>query len=130
MISHIDHLVLTVKNIEKTIAFYSTVLGMREITFGDNRKALQFGNQKINLHNAEQPIAPHAYRPTPGSADICFITDLSMTQIIDQLNTHKIKIIQGPIERMGAITQLISVYFQDPDKNLIELSTQQKDRRS
>ena len=92
ILNQIDHLVLTVRNIEQSIAFYCNVLGMTEITFGNNRKAVQFGNQKINLHPEPSEINPRAKHPTPGSIDICFITQSPINHIIGQLQKHEINI--------------------------------------
>lgn len=121
-IDHLDHLVLTVRDIEATCAFYSRVLGMRVATFGGGRKALQFGAQKINLHEAGKEFEPKAWRPTPGSADLCFITRTPIPQVVEHLGRFGVDIELGPVERMGARGYLISVYVRDPDHNLIEIS--------
>ncbi|MCH6264560.1 VOC family protein [Neobacillus citreus] len=121
-IKGLDHLVLTVKEIEVTCKFYSSVMGMEVQTFGEGRKALKFGNQKINLHQSGREFEPKAIRPTPGSADLCFITDTPIEEIIESLEKHRITIIEGPIERTGALGRINSVYFRDPDLNLIEVS--------
>jgi catechol 2,3-dioxygenase-like lactoylglutathione lyase family enzyme len=121
-IDHLDHLVLTVHEIDKTIAFYVNLLGMQPITFADNRRALGFGQQKINLHSAEKPLKPHAAQPTPGSADLCLISTTPMSQIIDDLTHAGVHIEQGPVPRTGALGPMTSIYFRDPDGNLIELS--------
>ncbi|MEP7285339.1 MAG: VOC family protein [Chloroflexota bacterium] len=121
-IDRLDHLVLTVANIEATCAFYATVLGMQVATFGDGRKALTFGHQKINLHQAGHEFEPKAFRPTPGSADLCFITDTPMPQIIEQIRACDVSILEGSVERTGAENTLLSVYFRDLDQNLIEVS--------
>ncbi len=118
----LDHLVLTVKNINKTVNFYSSLLGMQHITFGDNRHALKFGSQKINLHQANSIFQPAANTPTPGSTDLCFIVKTPLSQVIQELEKYNIKIIEGPVERTGASDKIISVYVRDPDMNLIELS--------
>ncbi|MWC26799.1 VOC family protein [Paenibacillus sp. MMS18-CY102] len=122
MIKNLDHLVLTVKNIEKTILFYTNVLGMKEETFGNNRKALLFGNQKINLHEAGNEFEPKAFSPLPGSADLCFITELNMENVISRLQKEGIDIEEGPVTRTGALGPILSVYVRDPDHNLVELS--------
>jgi len=127
-ISHIDHLVLTVNDIQTTLDFYVTVLGMTELTFGEGRKAVQFGNQKINLHRVGDEIQPHAQRPTSGSSDLCFITKRPLQEFIDHLIAHDIHIIEGPVQRTGATAKLNSVYFRDPDQNLIEVSTILKEK--
>ncbi len=121
-ISHLDHLVLTVSDIDRTIDFYTRVLGMELITFGAERKALRFGNQKINLHEAGKEVKPNALNAKPGSADLCFLTTMEMDLIIARLNNSKVEIIQGPVSRSGATSELLSIYFRDPDQNLIELS--------
>lgn len=121
-VDSIDHFVLTVHNIELTCEFYSRVLGMQVVTFGNNRKALQFGNQKINLHQVGQEFEPKALKPTAGSADICFITDIPLTLAIARVNSSGIEIINGPVTRTGAIGSIESIYLRDPDGNLIEIA--------
>lgn len=123
MISHLDHLVLTVKDIRVTCDFYEKVLGMEVVTFGVDRIALKFGNQKINLHQAGQEIEPKAQNPTPGSGDLCFITNLSLEAFLDHLAALEIKVLQSPVARTGAMGKIRSVYFRDPDGNLLEVST-------
>ena len=121
-IERLDHLVLTVTNIEKTCKFYQQILGMEVITFGENRKALKFGQQKINLHQLGREFEPKADKPTPGSADLCFITSTPLTKVIEYLNNCEIKIVLGAIERTGANGKINSVYIRDPDNNLIEIA--------
>jgi catechol 2,3-dioxygenase-like lactoylglutathione lyase family enzyme len=121
-IDRLDHLVLTVKNIAATCEFYSKVLGMEAINFGDNRKALAFGSQKINLHEAGRELEPKAHRPTPGSADLCFITPVPLKEVVDRLGRCGAKIIEGPVKRTGALGPIESVYLRDPDGNLVEIS--------
>ncbi len=121
-IKHLDHLVLTVKDIEKTVHFYETVLGMKKDIFGDGRVSLKFGNQKINLHEAGKEFEPKANSPIPGSADLCFITDDDINIVIDHVQKNDVDIIEGPVERTGVMGKIISVYFRDPDYNLIEVS--------
>lgn len=121
-IEHIDHLVLTVADLEKTCDFYSRVLGMRAVTFEGERRALVFGGQKINLHEAGKEFEPHAAHPTPGSADICFVTDTSLKEVLGQLEAHGVEVAEGPVGRTGALGRMQSVYFRDPDGNLIEVS--------
>jgi catechol 2,3-dioxygenase-like lactoylglutathione lyase family enzyme len=123
-IKKLDHLVLTVNDIDMTITFYTDVLDMTVAHTAAGRKSLRFGKQKINLHKAGQEISPHAMHPLPGSADICFLTETSMQQVIEHLNFHKITILAGPAERVGATGPLLSIYIQDPDGNLIEISNQ------
>jgi catechol 2,3-dioxygenase-like lactoylglutathione lyase family enzyme len=120
-IDHLDHLVLTVADLDRTIAFYRDVL-MRVETFGAGRKALVFGQQKINLHQAGHEVEPKALRPTPGSADLCFIAATPLAQVIDHLHAHGVAIEEGPVQRTGATGAILSVYMRDPDQNLIEIS--------
>lgn len=121
-INHIDHIVLTVANIDKTIKFYTQIMGFEVITFGDNRKALAFGNQKINLHQKDHEFEPKAERPTPGSADLCFITQTDIHDVLEELKQKHIEIIEGIVDRTGAVGKIKSIYFRDPDQNLIEVS--------
>jgi catechol 2,3-dioxygenase-like lactoylglutathione lyase family enzyme len=123
-ITHLDHFVLTVADIEKTCAFYEDVMGMRRAFFGDGRVALHFGNLKINLHPADNLPDPNVRHATPGSADLCFITTTPIAQVVDQLNEMGVPIIEGPGERSGARAKLTSVYFYDPDENLIEVANE------
>jgi len=125
-ISHIDHIVLTVKNIPATIEFYARVLGMHAIQFGDNRTALKFGNQKINLHETGNEFEPKAHTPTSGSADLCLVTEDNLEQAMEYIRNCNIKIIEGPVNRTGATGDLLSFYIRDPDLNLIEISNQIK----
>jgi catechol 2,3-dioxygenase-like lactoylglutathione lyase family enzyme len=122
-IERLDHLVLTVRDIAATCDFYSTVLGMEVVTFGAGRKALAFGQQKFNLHEAGREFEPKAERPTPGSADLCLIADGSLNEVIDHLRACGVPILEGPVQRTGALGPITSVYFRDPDQNLIEVST-------
>ena len=121
-IERLDHLVLTVKSIPATCDFYSRVMGMEVVTFGNDRKALVFGSQKINLHEAGKEVDPKAHRPTPGSGDLCFITPLPVAELLSRLKQHGVEIIQGPVKRTGALGPIVSIYFRDPDLNLIEVS--------
>jgi catechol 2,3-dioxygenase-like lactoylglutathione lyase family enzyme len=126
-INHIDHLVLTVQDIERTCKFYSTVLGMQVIAFGNEqsggaRKALQFGQQKLNLHQAGQEFEPKAHHPTPGSADLCLIIETPLVQAIEHLQACGVTIEAGIVRRTGAMGPIDSIYLRDPDGNLIELS--------
>lgn len=120
-ISHLDHIVLTVSDIEKTSMFYHRVLGMEIITFGGGLKALKFGNQKINLQEAGKELKPKADKPMPGSADICLVADTNIETVILELKSNNIEIVHGPVERTGAEGKIISVYIRDPDKNLVEI---------
>jgi len=121
-IERLDHWVLTVRDIDATVAFYERVLGMRPITFGNGRRALVFGEQKINLHPAQAPLRPHAAQPTPGSADLCLITRAPIGEVIAELESAGVAIEEGPVPRTGALGPITSVYFRDPDGNLIEVS--------
>lgn len=121
-INSIDHLVLTVGDIDKTIEFYTDILGFEVVTFGDNRKALIFGNQKINLHQKGKEFEPKAEHPTSGSADLCFIAETNIKEIVEELKLKNVEIIEGIVERTGALGKIKSVYFRDPDFNLIEVS--------
>lgn len=121
-IEQLDHLVLTVKDIEATIAFYTEVLGMQVVTFGAGRKALTFGTQKINLHELGKEFEPKAKSPTAGSADLCFITSTALDQVQQHLRALHIVIEEGVVPRTGALGAILSVYIRDPDGNLIELS--------
>ena len=121
-IRQLDHLVLTVKDIQASCDFYRTILGMEVVTFGDNRKALRFGTQKINLHQAGREFEPRAAAPTPGSADLCFLTETPLDDIILHLDNHGMKVLEGPVPRTGATGPIISIYIRDPDDNLIEIA--------
>ncbi|MBE0339724.1 VOC family protein [Paenibacillus sp. 23TSA30-6] len=121
-ISRLDHLVLTVKNMDITCDFYSRVLGMEIITFGEGRKALHFGQQKINLHEVGKEFEPKAKTPMSGSANLCFITDVPLSEVIVHLDSCGIPIEEGPVHRIGALAPITSVYIRDPDGNLIEIS--------
>lgn len=118
----IDHIVLTVQDIPASIAFYTRVLGMREISFGDNRRALAFGQCILNLHQAGNEFEPKAAYPVPGAIDICLLTRTPMDDLIQHLTAQQIAIEQGPGNRTGAQGPILSVYVRDPDGNLIELS--------
>lgn len=121
VIDHLDHLVLTVADIDATIAFYTSALGMEEVTF-KNRKALRFGRQKINLHQAGKEFEPKAAHPTPGSGDLCFITKAPIEEVISHLRELHHPVEEGPVERTGAVGSIRSIYLRDPDLNLIEIS--------
>jgi len=121
-IDRIDHLVLTVSSIEKTCNFYSTALGMDVITFDGDRKALLFGTQKINLHQKGKEYEPKAKYPTPGSADLCFVTSLPIAEVSAHLRSLGVHVIEGPVSRVGALGNMTSLYVRDPDMNLIEVA--------
>ena len=121
-IKNIDHVVLTVRSIQKTVAFYRSVLGMEEETFGNGRKALKFGSQKFNLHEVGKEFEPKASKPTPGSIDICLIADTPIDKVVGHLKQVGVVIEEGIVPRTGACGPISSVYFRDPDQNLIEIS--------
>ena len=121
-IDSLDHLVLTVADVEASCAFYQRVLGMEVLTFGQGRKALAFGTQKINLHQAGREFEPKAEKPTPGSADLCFLTSVPLPQVQQHLAACGVSVTEGPVQRTGAQGPILSVYFRDPDRNLIEVS--------
>ncbi len=118
----LDHLVLTVADIDATAAFYGRVLGMRRVSFGQGRTALVFGRQKINLHQAGRELDPKARHPTPGSGDLCLITEASIEALVAHLQACGIEIEEGPVARTGAVGPIQSIYFRDPDGNLIEVA--------
>ena len=121
-LQRLDHLVLTVANIDRTVAFYSDVLGMEKVVFGEQRVALKFGKQKINLHESGKEFEPKAGVPQPGSSDLCFITLMNLNEVMDHLRVCGIPVLEGPIHRTGAMGPIVSVYIRDPDDNLIEIS--------
>jgi len=121
-IDRLDHLVLTVRDIQATCDFYAHILGLEVVTFGEGRKALRFGRQKINLHEAGREFEPKAALPTPGSADLCFITRDSPANVVHYLLACRIPILEGPVRRTGARGPIESVYLRDPDGNLIEIA--------
>lgn len=121
-LTSLDHLVLTVRDLDATIAFYVEVLGMQAQTFGEGRRALAFGSQKINLHQAGREFEPKATAATPGSADLCFLTETPLAEVVAHLQSQGIAIVQGPVPRTGATGKLLSVYLRDPDGNLLEIA--------
>lgn len=121
-IQSLDHLVLTVADIDATCAFYQRVLGMQVVTFGEGRKALAFGAQKFNLHQRGREFEPKAAAPTPGAIDLCLITTTPLARVIAHLQACQVPVEQGPVQRSGACGPILSVYLRDPDGNLIELS--------
>jgi len=122
VIDRIDHIVLTVFDIDRTIDFYSRVLGMEPVTFAGGRRALSFGRQKLNLHQAGREFEPKALKPGPGAIDLCFIAATPLEQVIASLKDANVAIIQGPVAKTGALGPMQSVYFRDPDGNLVEVS--------
>jgi catechol 2,3-dioxygenase-like lactoylglutathione lyase family enzyme len=121
VLEHLDHLVLTVANIDATVDFYTEVLGMDAVT-ADGRKTLVFGIQRIELHQRGHESNPRSAHPTPGSADICFLTNTPLQEVMEYLADQRVHIEEGPVERSGAIGKLRSIYVRDPDRNLIEIS--------
>lgn len=121
-VDSLDHLVLAVADVEAAAEFYSRVLGMEKIVFGEGRVALRFGRQKINLHPATAPMKPHAERPTRGSGDLCFVSAQSPADWIEHLARHGVAVEAGPLPRTGAVGPMTSVYFRDPDGNLAEVA--------
>jgi catechol 2,3-dioxygenase-like lactoylglutathione lyase family enzyme len=121
-IDALDHLVLTVASIEKTTAFYEKVLNMEVVVFGDNRKALLFGQQKFNLHEVGKEFEPKAMKPQAGSADFCLITKTPMEEVLRHLAACNVQVEEGPVDRTGAVGKIVSVYVRDPDQNLVEIS--------
>lgn len=120
-VDRFDHIVLTVADVAATCAFYERMLGMQVVTFAGGRKALSFGNQKINLHQAGREFEPKAAAPTPGSADLCLVSKAPLDQVIAHLHSCGVAILEGPVQRTGAMGPITSVYFRDPDNNLIEV---------
>lgn len=125
MIDHIDHIVLTTRDLQGCIRFYTEVLGMRLETFQtptEQRRALKFGQQKINLHEWGREFTPRAHVAAPGTLDLCFIAALPLDEVMRRLDAAGVAIIEGPVIKTGAVSKLRSVYVRDPDRNLIEIS--------
>ncbi len=125
MIDHIDHIVLTTRDVEGCIRFYRDVLGMKLNTFKtptETRMALGFGQQKINLHEWGKEFTPRAHVAAPGTLDLCFIAAVPLEEVIARLEAAKVKIIEGPVMKTGATSKIRSVYVRDPDLNLVEIS--------
>ena len=123
MIDHLDHFVLTTAQPDATIRFYTEVLGMKLETFREGKRlALKFGKQKINIHVKGQEYEPKAHAPGVGTLDFCFIASVPLQQVIASLEKHNITIIEGPCTKTGAMGAIRSVYFRDPDLNLVEVS--------
>lgn len=121
-VASLDHLVLTVADVDASAIFYVRVLGMQRVVFGAGRIALQFGQQKINLHPVSEPLQPHALQPTPGSADLCFVTEVALRDWQSHLVDCGVALEAGPVARTGALGPMTSIYFRDLDGNLIELA--------
>jgi catechol 2,3-dioxygenase-like lactoylglutathione lyase family enzyme len=125
MIDHIDHIVLTTRDVNACIRFYTEVLGMKLERFRtptEERLALKFGHQKVNLHEWGKEFEPRAHVAVPGSLDLCFIAAVPLDQVISRLNQLQVKILEGPVAKTGAVSKLRSVYVRDPDLNLVEIS--------
>ena len=121
-IDRIDHVVLTVGDVERTVSFYERVLGMTTRRDPGRPVSVHFGNQKINLHQVGRTFDPKARAPTAGSGDLCLITSAAMDDVARHLENQNVEIEVGPVERTGAAGPILSVYFRDPDQNLIEVS--------
>lgn len=127
LVDALDHLVLTVHSIPRSIAFYERVLGMEAQEFKPGRYALHFGRQKINLHEVGHVVDPNVKHATPGSADVCFLTRMPLAEVIAHLQREQVAIVQGPVRATGAQATLQSLYFYDPDENLIEVANEVTD---
>src|ERR1700682_5192189 len=121
-IDRIDHIVITAFDVERTIDFYSRVMGMEPITFAGGRRGLALGRQKINLHQSGREYEPKALKPTPGSMDLCFISESPLADVIAELKANGVVIAEGPVPKTGALGPMMSVYFRDPDGNLMQVS--------
>lgn len=121
-VQSLDHVVLTVRDLAASRDWYVRVLGMTAQTFGEGRVALHFGNQKLNLHPVAEPFDPHAETPTPGSADVCFLTDTAINDVQAHLMGQEVMVLEGPVSRTGAQGTIVSVYVRDPDGNLVEIA--------
>jgi len=121
-VASIDHVVLTVRDISRTIEFYQRVLGMRHVVFEGKFNALHLGTQKINLHPFRAEYLPHADIPAPGTGDMCLVCDGEIEEVVQELMRYGVEIEVGPVEQTGARGSMSSVYIRDPDKNLIELA--------
>nr|ELR5135308.1 VOC family protein [Providencia rettgeri] len=122
MINRLDHLVLTTTHLDACLDFYQRVLKMSVMTFGEQRYALQFGQQKINIHQYGKEFEPKAHLPVPGALDLCFISDIPLEQVQAHIEQQGVKIVEGPVKRTGAVGPIMSIYLHDPDLNLIEIS--------
>ncbi len=122
LVNAIDHFVLTCGDVEVTVAFYEQALGMTAETFAGGRRGLSFGSQKINLHQAGAEYVPHAEHPVPGAGDFCLISDVPVAEIAQHLAAMGVEVIEGPVPKTGATGPLTSIYFRDPDGNLVEVA--------
>jgi len=126
-VDRVDHFVLTVADVAVACDFYHRVLGMTVVSFGDGRKALSFGQQKINLHAQGHEFEPKARRPTPGAGDFCLLTSVPLADVVAHLRDEGVAVIDGPVARTGATGRIASIYFRDPDGNLVEVANQLAD---
>lgn len=122
MINRLDHIVLTTTQLDACLDFYQRVLKMQVITFGEQRYAIQFGQQKINIHQYGKEFEPKAHLPVPGALDLCFISDIPLTEVQAHIQQQGIEIIEEPVRRTGAMGPILSIYLRDVDLNLIEIS--------
>jgi catechol 2,3-dioxygenase-like lactoylglutathione lyase family enzyme len=122
VIDRIDHIVLTTRDKDACVRFYTEVLGMKLQRFLENRLALHFGSQKINLHEWGREFDPKAHVTVPGSLDLCFIAAVPLDEVVERLKKANVKIIEGPVAKTGAMGAMRSVYVRDPDLNLVEIS--------
>ncbi|WP_275076456.1 VOC family protein [Providencia rettgeri] len=122
MINRLDHIVLTTTQLDACLDFYQRVLKMQVITFGEQRYALQFGQQKINIHQYGKEFEPKAHLPVPGVLDLCFISDIPLAEVQSHIQQQGVEIIEGPVKRTGAMGPILSIYLRDVDLNLIEIS--------
>jgi len=121
-IDRLDHIVITAWDVERTLAFYERVLGMTPVTFAGGRRALAFGRQKINLHQAGREYEPKALKPVPGAIDLCFIATTPLAEVIGHVKACGVTIVEGPVPKTGALGPMQSIYLRDPDGNLVEIS--------
>lgn len=126
-IDRVDHLVLTVADVERAAEFYERILGMQALSFPDDRRALSFGEQSIKLHAASDLVEPTATHPVPGSANLCFVTENAVSEVQEHLRANDVRIEEGPVIRTGAVGPITSLYFRDPDGNLIEVAHYDED---
>ncbi|HWH40901.1 MAG TPA: VOC family protein [Usitatibacter sp.] len=121
-IDRLDHIVITAWDVERTLEFYERVLGMTPVTFAGGRRALAFGRQKINLHQAGREYEPKALKPVPGAIDLCFIATTPLAEVIEHVKACGVAIVEGPVPKTGALGPMQSIYLRDPDGNLVEVS--------
>jgi len=121
-IDRLDHIVITAWDVERPLAFYERVLGMTPVTFAGGRRALAFGRQKINLHQAGREYEPKALKPVPGAIDLCFIATTPLAEVIEHVKACGVAIVEGPVPKTGALGPMQSIYLRDPDGNLVEIS--------